>query len=102
MANYRVNQTNKTVIIDMNKVTDNEMKLIQTYASAGYLLKEKKKGLTYKDMENGLKNNPEQLEVLRSLKAANKNYMEIMKWYKGTIKDSETKAAAKTTKSKSK
>ena len=42
MANYRVNPKNKTVILDMDNITDNEMRLVQTYVAAGYILKEKK------------------------------------------------------------
>lgn len=30
MANYRVNPKNKTVILDMDNITDNEMRLVQT------------------------------------------------------------------------
>ena len=35
MANYRVNIKNKTVILDMDNITDKEMDIVKTYAAAG-------------------------------------------------------------------
>ena len=81
MANYRVNTKNKTVILDMNNITDNEMKIVQTYVAAGYLLKEKKAGVTYNDMRKKLKNNPEALKELEKKIDEKENYMKIKKWY---------------------
>ncbi len=81
MKNYSLNQKNKTIIIDMDNVTDNEMRLIQTYVAAGYILKEKKRGLTYKNMLAGLKDKPEALEELKKKIAAKENYMIIKKFY---------------------
>ena len=79
MANYRVNPKNKTVILDMDNITDNEMRLVQTYVAAGYILKEKKSGVTYADMKKGLKGNAEALKELDSKIKAKENYMLIKK-----------------------
>lgn len=88
MANYKVNTKNKTIIIDIDKVTDNEMRLIQTYVAVGYILKEKKKGVTYEDMRKELKkkNNEAALEELNKMIKNKENYMTIKKWYKEKIK----------------
>ena len=86
MANYRVNPKNKTVILDMDNITDNEMRLVQTYVAAGYILKEKKSGVTYADMKKGLKGNAEALKELDSKIEAKENYMLIKKWYAEQIK----------------
>ena len=86
MANYKVNTKSKTVTIDMDNVTDNEMRLIQTYVAAGYLLKEKKTGITYEDMKKGLKGNADALKELDNKIKAKENYMIIKKWYKEKIK----------------
>lgn len=86
MANYKVNTKNKTIIIDIDKVTDNEMRLIKTYVAVGYILKEKKKGVTYEDMRKGLKNNAAALEELNKMIKDKENYMTIKKWYKEKIK----------------
>ena len=86
MANYRVNPKNKTVILDMDNITDNEMRLVQTYVAAGYILKEKKSGVTYADMKKGLKGNAEALKELDSNIKAKENYMLIKKWYAEKIK----------------
>lgn len=85
MANYRVNQKTKTIILDMDNITDNEMRLVQTYVSAGYLLKEKKAGLTYNDMRKNLKNKPDALKELESKISAKENYMTIKSWYNKVI-----------------
>ena len=81
MANYRVNPKNKTVILDMDNITDNEMRLVQTYVAAGYILKEKKRGVTYADMKKGLKGKAEALKELDSKIKAKEKYMLIKKWY---------------------
>ena len=86
MANYRVNPKNKTVILDMDNITDNEMRLVQTYVAAGYILKEKKSGVTYADMKKGLKGNAEALKELDSKIKAKEKYMLIKKWYAEQIK----------------
>ena len=86
MANYRVNPKNKTVILDMDNITDNEMRLVQTYVAAGYILKEKKSGVTYADMKKGLKGNAEALKELDNKIKAKENYMLIKKWYVEQIK----------------
>lgn len=86
MANYRVNTKNKTVILDMDNITDNEMRLVQTYVAAGYILKEKKSGVTYADMKKGLKGNAEALKELDNKIKAKENYMLIKKWYAEQIK----------------
>ena len=86
MANYRVNPKNKTVILDMDNITDNEMRLVQTYVAAGYILKEKKSGVTYADMKKGLKGNAEALKELDSKIKAKENYMLIKKRYDEQIK----------------
>lgn len=86
MANYRVNPKNKTVILDMDNITDNEMRLVQTYVAAGYILKEKKSGVTYADMKKGLKGNAEVLKELDNKIKAKENYMLIKKWYSEQIK----------------
>lgn len=86
MANYRVNPKNKTVILDMDNITDNEMRLVQTYVAAGYILKEKKSGVTYADMKKGLKGNAEALKELDNKIKAKENYMLIKKWYSEQIK----------------
>ena len=85
MANYRVNIKNKTVILDMDNITDKEMDIVKTYAAAGYLLKEKRIGITYADMRKGLKNNTEALNELNNKIKAKENYMIIKKWYKQQI-----------------
>ena len=86
MANYRVNPKNKNVILDMDNITHNEMRLVQTYVAAGYILKEKKSGVTYADMKKGLKGNAEALKELESKIKAKENYMPIKKWYAEQIK----------------
>ena len=86
MTHYKVNTENKTIIVDMANVTDNEMRILQTYVAAGYLLKEKKSGLTFDDMRKGLKGNAEALKELDSKIKAKENYMIIKKWYREKIK----------------
>lgn len=86
MANYKVNTKSKIVTIDMDNVTDNEMRLIQQYVAAGYLLKEKKAGITYEDMKKGLKGNADALKELDNKIKAKENYMIIKKWYREKIK----------------
>ena len=86
MANYKVNQKSKTVILDMDNITDNEMRIAEAYISKGYLLKEKKKGLTYEDMKKGLKGKENLLKELEKKITDKEKYMNIKSWYNKQIK----------------
>ena len=83
MGNYKIDTANKVIVADMKKLTDSEMHLISMYIAAGYIIKEKKDGLTYADMLKQLKG--EDKEELQAKIAAKENYMKIKKWFKTKI-----------------
>ena len=81
MSNYRVSTKTKTVAADLNNLTKDEKQMITMYLSAGYKLVKQRKGLTFDDMREALKDNAAALKELNDKIAAKENYMKIKKWY---------------------
>lgn len=78
----------KSVIVDVNKATENDLKMVQILVASGYELKQKatKKGnsgdkTTKDDMLKALKDDKENLEILKKKLADKENFMKIKKWY---------------------
>ena len=55
-------------------------------AAVIYIIKEKKKGLTYADMLKKVKGNKELSEELQKKINAKENYMKIKKWFTDNVK----------------
>jgi len=81
MANYKVNTAAKTVTLDIKKLTAGEKEIVQMYVSAGYAIKEKRKGLSYADMRKALKGKESLLKELDGKIKSKENYMKIKKWF---------------------
>ena len=86
MGNYKIDTANKIIVADMEKLTEKELHLISMYIAAGYVIKEKKQGLTYADMRKKLKGNEKLQDELQKKIDAKENYMQIKKWFKANIK----------------
>ena len=78
----------KSVIVDVNKATDNDLKMVQILVASGYELKQKttkkSKGgdkTTKEDMLKALKDDKENLEILKKKLDEKENLMKIKKWY---------------------
>ncbi len=82
IGNYKIDTANKVIVAEMDKLTESELHLISMYIAGGYVIKEKKKGLTYADMFKKLKGNNAATKELQDKINAKENYMQIKKWFK--------------------
>lgn len=81
IGNYKVDTANKVIVADMDQLTESELHLISMYIAGGYIIKEKKKGLTYADMFKKLKGDDAATKELQKKIEAKENYMQIKKWF---------------------
>lgn len=86
MGNYKIDVKNKIILADTEKLTDKELHIISMYIAAGYVIKEKKTGLSYDDMRKKVKADKELSEELEKKIKAKENYMQVKKWFKANTK----------------
>ncbi len=86
MGNYKIDTENKVIVAEMEKLTKAELHIISMYIAAGYVIKEKRQGLTYADMLKKLKGNSKLQDELQKKIDAKENYMQIKKWFKANTK----------------
>ena len=91
---YEVNNATKKIIVDMEKVTEKELKIVKNYLELGYESVEVEKPKTKKATEEEKKANPfSEQNIQKFLKAngtadQNKTYWDL---YNKQAKDKETK-----------
>ncbi len=85
-ANYKIGK-NKVIYADLGKCSGEEKEKIQMYINAGYILKAPIKSKTKGDKLNkdgmlaGLKDDKENLAILKKKFENKENFLRIKKWY---------------------